>query len=92
MLTGPATAETLKGRAQVNDGDSLTIGERRVRLFGVDAFEYRQTCGRMQCGLAAVRHLKQLVGRQRVSCARQDTDTYGRMVAICRLPDGRDLG
>jgi len=91
-FTGSAAAETLKGRAHVDDGDSLTMGTKRIRLFGVDAFEYTQSCGRMKCGKAAVQHLRQLVGQQPVACARQDTDGYGRAVAICRLPDGRDLG
>lgn len=92
LVTEPAVAETLKGRAHVDDGDSLTIGERRIRLFGVDAFEYRQRCGRMACGNLAFQRLRQIVGQQPVSCARQDIDPYGRMVAICKLPDGRDLG
>ena len=92
MVTGPAVAETLKGRAHVDDGDSLTIGERRIRLFGVDAFEYRQMCGRMKCGKLAFQQLRQIVGQQPVSCVKQDTDPYGRLVAVCKLPDGRDLG
>jgi endonuclease YncB( thermonuclease family) len=91
-LTGPAEAQTLRGMVHVDDGDSLTINGRQVRLFGVDAFEYRQTCGRMKCGQAALQHLRQLVKGQSVVCVRQDIDAYGRVVAICRLADGRDLG
>jgi endonuclease YncB( thermonuclease family) len=92
IVTEPAAAQTLRGTARADDGDSLTIGGRRVRLFGVDAFEYRQTCGRMKCGKAALQHLQHLVKGQSVACARQDIDAYGRVVAICRLSDGRDLG
>jgi endonuclease YncB( thermonuclease family) len=91
-VTTPAIAETLRGRAVAEDGDSLMIGGRHIRLFGVDAFEYRQRCGRTKCGKAAFQHLQRLVQGQSVSCARQDIDRYGRLVAICRLADGRDIG
>jgi len=90
--TGPTEAQALRGKVHVDDGDSLTINGRQVRLFGVDAFEYRQSCGRMKCGQAALQHLRQLVKGQAVACDRQDIDAYGRVVAICRLADGRDLG
>lgn len=91
-VTSAASAQTLRGRAVAEDGDSLMMGGRHIRLFGVDAFEYRQTCGRTKCGMAAFQHLQRLVQGQSVSCARQDIDRYGRLVAICRLADGRDLG
>jgi endonuclease YncB( thermonuclease family) len=91
-FTLPAAAGALTGRAIADDGDSLTMGGRRIRLFGVDAFEYGQTCGRMKCGRAAFQHLQHLVKGRSVSCVRQDIDSYGRVVAICRLADGRDLG
>lgn len=91
-FTGAAHGQALRGKVHVDDGDSLTINGRQVRLFGVDAFEYRQTCGRMKCGQAALQHMRKLVKGQSVTCNRQDIDAYGRVVAICRLSDGRDLG
>lgn len=91
VVVAPASAETLSGRAHAKDGDSLTLRGQQVRLFGIDALEYRQRCGRVVCGRFAADALKNLIQGQTVTCARQDTDSYGRMVAICRLPDGRDL-
>jgi endonuclease YncB( thermonuclease family) len=37
LLPQPALAQTISGIAQAVDGDSLTIGTQRVRLFGIDA-------------------------------------------------------
>lgn len=34
-----ASANTIEGRAEVIDGDSLKVGGTEVRLFGVDAPE-----------------------------------------------------
>ncbi|MGA9659649.1 MAG: thermonuclease family protein [Asticcacaulis sp.] len=81
----------LQGRAQVIDGDTLVMGKRHIRLFGVDAFEHNQTCGRMRCGLEATQALRDMTKDQIVTCEKQDVDRYGRLVAICKS-SGRDLG
>ena len=51
------------GRAE--DGDSLMVGNREVRLFGIDAPELDQSCTRsgqrLSCGSEAKAHLAQLV-------------------------------
>jgi endonuclease YncB( thermonuclease family) len=75
------------GRATVIDGDSLEIGPTSIRLYGVDAPEGRQTCGRdgvtWDCGRAAAAKLSELVGANEVTCREMDTDSYGRSVAVC---------
>jgi endonuclease YncB( thermonuclease family) len=80
--------ERVSGRAEVTDGDSLEIGATRVRLFGVDAVEGRQSCTRAgrdwACGDEAARKLRSLIGGRTVSCAKRDVDDYGRIVAVCR--------
>ena len=40
--TGPG--ETFSGKARAIDGDSLELSGHRVRLYGIDAPERRQTC------------------------------------------------
>ncbi|HZF30055.1 MAG TPA: thermonuclease family protein, partial [Gammaproteobacteria bacterium] len=62
-------------------------GGTEVRLFGIDAPEGRQICrrdgGDWPCGSAAASKLAQIVGSGTLSCTEKDTDTYGRVVAVC---------
>lgn len=80
--------ERISGRAEVTDGDSFEIGATRVRLFGVDAPEGRQSCTRngrgWACGSEAARKLRSLIGDRTVTCTKRDVDDYGRIVAVCR--------
>ena len=50
-------AASITGRVRVIDGDSLTVDGVEVRLFGIDAPEYYQTCtrenGPWNCGIDA---------------------------------------
>ncbi|HTN40118.1 MAG TPA: thermonuclease family protein [Asticcacaulis sp.] len=91
---GPAKAkpQIISGVGYAIDGDTLVIRKRHIRLFGVDAFERDQTCGRFRCGIEARRALRDLINGQTLRCETQAMDTYGRTVAICRTPAGVDLG
>lgn len=80
--------ERIGGRAEVTDGDSLEIGSTRLRLFGIDAPEGRQSCTRdgrdWACGNEAARKLRSLIGDRSITCTQRDVDDYGRIVAVCR--------
>ncbi len=72
-LEGGATAS---GRAEVIDGDTLDIGNTRIRLFGIDAPEHAQTCatargGEWACGWAARKALEDLTAGHTVTCRSQ---------------------
>ena len=86
---------SLSGPARVIDGDSLLVGGAEIRLFGIDAPEFRQTCARggevWRCGAEAARVLRSAIGGREVSCSPREQDRYGRMVAVCRA-GGLDLG
>ena len=73
----------------VIDGDSIRDGDRRIRLYGVDAPELRKQCrdgaGRAyRCGDAARAALETLIGGREIGCQVVDTDKYGRAVARCQ--------
>jgi endonuclease YncB( thermonuclease family) len=78
------------GTALAVDGDSLKIGEIRIRLEGIDAPELRQTCtvqGRsFECGREARDHLRRLIGGRAVSCTAWQKDKFGRMLGRCTVP------
>ncbi|WKL57437.1 thermonuclease family protein [Asticcacaulis sp. ZE23SCel15] len=86
-----AAQSTLQGRATAIDGDGLKIGDHEIRLHGIDAFEYDQTCGLYACGQASKAHLAQLIADQAITCWARDTDRYGRIVAICKA-GSKDIG
>ncbi len=61
------------GSAVVNDGDTITIGNERIRLRGIDAPEFNQTC-RLKgedypCGRKSREALRALIGGRAVDCA-----------------------
>lgn len=88
------THATIRGTAKVLDGDSLEISGQRIRLWGIDALEYQQTCQRdgkpWNCGADATRALRQRVSGRRVICEPVEFDRYGRAVARCAV-DGESL-
>jgi endonuclease YncB( thermonuclease family) len=94
----PAAAESLSGVADVIDGDTIAIrgNSSRIRLYGIDAPEGKQTCEnadgkRYLCGSRAADALASLIGRNgRVTCREMDRDRYGRIVAVCEA-NGRDI-
>ena len=84
---GERSAETLEGSVRVIDGDSLALGERRLRLKGIDAPELRQTCLRGKteyaCGQNAANHLRALIGPLPVRCLTEGIDRYRRDLVRC---------
>ena len=83
------------GRASVIDGDTIEIRGQRIRLFGIDAPESRQTCTdpkgvSYRCGQRAAQALDYRISDSPVTCEPKDRDRYGRIVAVCRAY-GEDL-
>ncbi len=83
-----------EGAAIVNDGDSITLGTERIRMRGIDAPEYSQTCRKngadYPCGTLARQSLVRLIAGKPVSCSGWQRDRYGRLLGDCTA-GGRDL-
>ncbi len=85
-LEAPAT---LQGAVSyIVDGDSLYLrGQKtQVRLWGVDAPEKSESGFQ-----AATDYLFLIAQGQQVTCRIITVDRYGRNVARCFLPDGREI-
>jgi len=95
LLSSPCLAGMIIGHASVIDGDTIEIGGKSIRLFGIDAPGESQTCtdasGRLyRCGQWAARVLDYRISGNVVYCDPQDSDRPGHAVAICRAW-GEDL-
>lgn len=87
-MTLPAgAAESRHGRAEAIDGDSLTLAGEELRLHGIDAPEWHQSCTRdgreNACGVAARDALTALLAVGPVTCHWEERDAYGRALATC---------
>ena len=77
------------GKAIVTDGDSLKIGDERIRLFGIDAFELDQICEskkygkKNKCGKLAKLFLESLVQNRVIHCFYSERDRYKRILGTC---------
>lgn len=96
LLCASGAAAEIAGPARVIDGDTLQIGDIRIRLHGIDAPEAAQDCRTAQgfplaCGTFATDALRQMTEGQTLHCTATDTDRYGRTVARCAVGN-RDLG
>lgn len=98
VRSSPAHSDPIEisGIAGITDGDTLRIGNTRIRIFGIDAPEKHQTCATTDgnsypCGEEATKALAHLIDGNSIICVVEDTDRYGRSVAICEV-NGNDIG
>lgn len=97
VLQGNAepASNTTKGKARVVDGDTLWIGDTKIRLHGIDAPESKQECldaagNPWMAGQDATAFLKSMTEGKEVSCSEQGKDRYGRVIGSCEV-GGVDL-
>lgn len=93
--SSPPDNYDITGYPSVTDGDTIRIGDVRIRLHGIDAPEASQTCTKggaeYDCGRASTKYLSSLIGSGSVGCKVLDTDKYSRKVAVCFNEAGQDL-
>ncbi len=75
------------GNAIVLDGDTIMLSGRKIRLEGIDAPEFSQTCkaksGSYPCGREARKQLVALAKGGTVECSGWQDDKYGRFLGSC---------
>ena len=84
----PALAEdTLRGKANIVDGDTIDIAGIPIRLQGIDAPEQLQKCtgdgDQVPCGNLATKALARMVGSAPVTCVLLGQDKYDRLLGEC---------
>ncbi len=78
------------------DGDSFKIGNNKLRLDGIDAPEFDQTCddpsgAKWACGRAARGALEQHLAQLGLSCVAEAYDQYRRSIATCSNAASPDI-
>lgn len=76
------------GKAKVIDGDSLKVGNKEIRLYGIDAPEYKQKClnkinQEYSCGIDSLNFLAKLVDGKKIICYYANKDKYNRYLSNC---------
>src|SRR5450631_1350021 len=95
LLPAIAGAADITGTAKVREGDTVVIGNTRIRLGGIDAPSVDQLClnnsgERWTCGVAARDELIKHADIKTWTCHVQRTDRRGRQVAHCEV-EGEDI-
>lgn len=82
------------GTASVIDGDSIKVADenskKEVRLFGLDAPEYKQICfdeknREYACGQTSYKFLLSLINGKEVVCFYTEKDKYDRYLSKCEI-------
>ncbi len=71
----------------VVDGDTIKLGDVKIRFSGIDAPEINQTCvaseGKVACGKISRDILITKVTNNKISCTNEGKDFYGRVLGEC---------
>lgn len=89
-------AADVAGKVRVVDGDTIDVGDTRIRLHGIDAPERDQPCTTLTgqnwgCGDWVMRQVQDRFDGVPARCEPVDRDRYGRVVARC-FAGGQDIG
>lgn len=88
--------EVIEGRANAVSGDTIVIGDKLIRIAGIEAPEMTQRCtdarGRSwRCGRTARNALRRIVRRRSVTCTVESISDAGLRTGACTVR-GDDIG
>ena len=80
---------------KIIDGDTIILNSEKIRLYGIDTPEIKQTCTdnyghTYLCGVKAKLELEKIIGSRKVSCIKKTKDRYKRSISICYV-DKKDI-
>ena len=81
------TNNLFSSHVTVVDGDTIKLGDVKIRFSGIDAPEINQTCvaseGKVACGKISRDILITKVTNNKISCTDEGKDFYGRVLGEC---------
>ena len=81
------TNNIFASHVNVVDGDTIKLGDIKIRFSGIDAPEINQTCiaseGKVACGKISKDILISKVTNNKISCTDEGKDFYGRVLGEC---------
>ncbi len=80
-------AGELRGKCHVIDGDTIIIKRTKIRLAGIDAPELDKPWGQKSKW-----EMVNICKGQEITAELTGETSHDRLVGICYLPDGRDIG
>ena len=87
FFNGNQNQKSILGKARIIDGDTIHIGNNKIRLHGIDAPEIHQNCSYnnedWKCGQLSKNFLLNLINLDLVNCQVKTVDKYKRYIAIC---------
>ena len=80
---------------KIIDGDTIILNSEKIRFYGIDTPEIKQTCTDKYghtylCGVKAKLELEKIIGSRKVACIKKTKDRYKRSISICYV-DGKDI-
>ena len=81
------TNNLFSSHVTVVDGDTIKLGDIKIRFSGIDAPEINQTClaseGKVACGKISKNLLIEKVTNNKISCTDEGKAFYGRVLGEC---------
>ncbi len=77
---------------KIIDGDTIILNSEKIRFYGIDTPEIKQTCTdnyghEYLCGIKAKLELEKIIGSRKVSCIKKTKDRYKRSISICYVDE-----
>ena len=94
-----SSEKVILGKAKVIDGDTIKINKEKIRLYGIDAPEKKQTCKKIylsflifnfqknyKCGEKSTLALSKKLKKEKIKCILRDNkDRYKRNIGTCYI-------